>query len=306
MNTPRLVGVGAIFIDDIVQPDGTTYMAQLGGGVVHALMGAAVWDEQPGIAALAGYDLPVEIRQRLERHLDTRGLHVLDLPQIRAWQIFETDGTRRELFRVEVTEPFTRGAQPHHLPEIYRTSRGYYLLQDFDDIGRWAAELNGIIFWEPLQQIMRPGNHALLRSALQSKRIDVVSPNLLEAQNVYGLKPPEALAAALLDDGAQAAALRMGPEGSLIASRESSRCMRIPAVPASQIVDQTGAGNTYCGAMLAGLVQGKALEDAAYMGAVAASFCIEQRGVLDPGQISLTERDRRLAISRRLPAPGRV
>jgi hypothetical protein len=294
MMNPRLVGVGAIFIDDIVLADGTTYMAQLGGGVVHALMGAAVWDERPGIAALAGHDLPAAIRQRLERHLDTRGLHILDLPQIRAWQIFETDGTRRELFRVQVTEPFTRGAQPHHLPESYRSSRGYYLLQDFDDIGKWAAQLEGIILWEPLQQIMRPGNHALLRAALQSTYIDVISPNLLEAQAVYGLKQPEALTTAMLSDGAQAVALRMGPDGSLIANRDS--CVHIPAIPVTSIVDQTGAGNTYCGAMLAGLVQGKALEDAARMGAVAASFCIEQQGVLDPERINLIERDRRYRL----------
>lgn len=294
MMNPRLVGIGAIFIDDIVLPDGTTYMAQLGGGVVHALMGAAVWGERPGITALAGYDLPVAIRQRLEKHLDTRGLHFLDLPQIRAWQIFEEDGTRRELFRVQKTKPFTRGAQPHHLPGVYRSSRGYYLLQGFDDISKWAAQLEGIIFWEPLQQIMQPGNYALLHAALQSARIDIISPNLLEAQAVYGLRQPEALTAAMLSDGAQAVALRMGPDGSMVADRET--CVHIPAVPVKSIVDQTGAGNTYCGAMLAGLVQGKTLEDAARMGAVAASFCIEQQGVLDPEQINPMERERRYRL----------
>lgn len=291
---PRLVGVGAVFIDDIVLPDGTTYMAQLGGGVVHALMGAAIWGERPGITALAGHDLPEQIRQRLEAHFDTRGLHILDLPQIRAWQIFEADGTRRELYRAAVTEPFTRGAQPHHLPEIYRSSRGFYLLQDFDGISIWAAQLDALIVWEPLQQIMRPGSHTLLRAALQTACVDVVSPNLAEAQAVYGQKAPEALAAALLEDGAKAAALRMGPEGSLIATQD--KLAYIPAFPVSSIIDQTGAGNTYCGAMAAGLIQGKSLEGAARMGAVAASFCIEQRGVLSPEQVSVDERDRRYRL----------
>jgi sugar/nucleoside kinase (ribokinase family) len=295
---PRLVGVGAVFIDDIVLPDGTTYMAQLGGGVVHALMGAAVWGERPGITALAGHDLPEQIRQRLEAHFDTRGLHILDLPQIRAWQIFEADGTRRELYRAAVTEPFTRGAQPHHLPEIYRSSRGFYLLQDFDGIGIWAAQLDALIVWEPLQQIMRPGSHALLRAALKTACVDVVSPNLAEAQAVYGQKAPEALAAALLEDGAKAAALRMGPEGSLIATQ--GILAYIPAFPVSSIIDQTGAGNTYCGAMAAGLIQGKSLEEAARMGAVAASFCIEQRGVLSPEHVSVDERDRRYRLLQEL------
>jgi hypothetical protein len=43
LDKPRMIGIGAVFIDDIVLPSGQTYMGQLGGGVVHALMGAAVW-----------------------------------------------------------------------------------------------------------------------------------------------------------------------------------------------------------------------------------------------------------------------
>jgi len=291
--TPRIIGAGAVFIDDIVLPDGQTYMGQLGGGVVHALMGAALWDEKPGLVALAGYDLPESARAGLEKHLDTRGLHILDLPQIRAWQIFEVDGIRRELYRVQTTQPFIQGAQPQHLPEAYRQSKGCYLLQDFDGVQAWRAVFEGLILWEPLQQIMVHGSRRLLRQALQSGRIDIISPNLAEARAVYNIHSPDKLVSALLEDGAQAAALRMGPEGSLVASRKDANCVEIPAVPAAQIIDQTGAGNTYCGALLAGLVQGRTLREAAVMGAVAASFCLECRGVLQPDRISKVERNRR-------------
>ena len=291
---PRLVGVGAVFIDDIVLPDGRTYMSQPGGGVVHALMGAALWDEKPGIVALAGYDLPPQIRQHLETWLDTTGLHFLDIPQMRAWQIFEQDGTRRELYRVTVTEPFTQGAQPSELPAAYQQCRCFYLLQDFDGICTWRAALGDcLMFWEPLQQIMVRGSRALLQAVLTSHRIDVISPNLAEAQAVYGLTNPEALVAALLEDGALAVALRMGAEGSLVADRTTPDVVLIPAVQVDSIVDQTGAGNTYCGAMLAGLAAGKSLTQAAAMGAVAASFCIQHQGVLNPQFITRTERDRR-------------
>lgn len=291
--TPPIIGAGAVFIDDIVLPDGQTYMGQLGGGVVHALMGAALWDETPGLVALAGYDLPASARNSLEKHLDTRGLHILDLPQIRAWQIFEVDGTRRELYRVQTTQPFIHGAQPQHLPEAYKLSQGCYLLQDFDGVQAWRAAFEGLILWEPLQQIMAYGSRRLLRQALQSGRIDIISPNLAEARAVYNVHSPDRLVSALLEDGAQAAALRMGPEGSLVASRKNANCVEIPAVPVAQIIDQTGAGNTYCGALLAGLVQGRTLREAAVMGAVAASFCLEHRGVLQPDRISKVERDQR-------------
>lgn len=291
---PALVGIGAVFIDDIVLPTGQTFMGQLGGGVVHALMGAALWGEQrPGIVAVAGQGLPEAARARLERCFDTTGLHTLPIPQIRAWQVFEEDGTRRELYRVRETEPFTQGAGPEHLPPRYRRSQGYYLLQGFEGIRAWREVLPGLVLWEPLQQAMTPGSRGALRKVLRECRIDLISPNLAEARTIYGDLPPEALVNALLDDGAQAVALRLGRHGSLAASQQTDGCLHIPAFPVQQITDQTGAGNTYCGGLLQGILQGQSLEKSAMMAAVAASFCIEQVGVLDISQVSQEERDRR-------------
>ena len=132
-----MVGIGAVFIDDIVLPSGQTYMARLGGGVVHALMGAVLWGERPGIVAPIGSGLPHESAARLHRYFDTRGLYELPIPQIRAWQLFEEDGTRRELYRVQETAPFIRGAQPENLPVEYAESQGFYLLQGFEGIRAW-------------------------------------------------------------------------------------------------------------------------------------------------------------------------
>jgi len=291
--TPRMVGVGAVFIDDIVLPSGQTYMGQLGGGVVHGLMGAAVWGERPGINAVVGRDLPDEVSRRLEQYFDTRGLIRLDIPQIRAWQLFEEDGTRRELYRVAEVAPFIAGAQPAHLPEAYRASQGFYLLQGFEGIQAWCKWIRGMILWEPLQQVMIPGNRDKIRSVLYDYAITILSPNLVEAQAVYGGLSPEALVAAMLDDGARIVALRMGDEGSLLGHWENGECWHIPAVAVKQAIDQTGAGNTYCGAFLWGLLNDKTLVESGAAGAVAASFCIEGVGVVNPNQISIYERDRR-------------
>ncbi|MBI5669145.1 MAG: hypothetical protein HZC41_14165 [Chloroflexi bacterium] len=291
---PRLVGIGAVFIDDIVLPTGQTYMGQLGGGVVHALMGAALWSERPGIVAVTGQGLPETARARLEQHLDTTGLRELPLPQMRAWQIFEDDGTRRELYRVREIEPFTQGAQPEHFPSEYQTSTGFYLLQGFDGIRAWLDVLPGLILWEPLQQVMLPGCRKQLREVLQTGRVDIVSPNRAEASAIYGNLSPDELLDMLFEDGANVVALRLGARGSLVGSRASGERVAVGTYPVKQIIDQTGAGNTYCGAFLLGMVQGKRLAEAGAMGAVAASFCIEHVGVLDVTQISVQERDQRL------------
>ncbi len=292
LSAPRLVGVGGVFIDDIVLSDGTTYMGRLGGGVVHALMGAALWGEHPGILAVVGKGLPLEAASQIKEQLDTTGLIELPLPQIRAWQIFEEDGTRRELYRVRETAPFIAGPQPHNLPIIYESARAFYLLQDFSGLHAWRSRVKGLILWEPLQQIMIPENHDLFRSALRECKPDVVSPNLAEALAIYGNLPPDKLATAMLNDGARMVALRMGEAGSIIAG-ENRETQHIPAVPVTHLIDQTGAGNTYCGALLCGIVQGKGLAEAAVMGSVSASFCIETIGVVNIRQIANEEIERR-------------
>lgn len=289
---PHIVGVGAVFIDDIVLPTGKTYMARLGGGVVHAVMGAALWDEKPGILALVGQGLPEESSELLERHLDTRGLVKLDIPQIRAWQLFEEDGSRRELYRVKETKPFISGAQPEHIPESYQKSNGFYLLQDTDGIRAWRKAIDGFILWEPLQQIMTPDNASAIRSVLGECHIDVISPNLIEAQAIYGELNPDELVNAMLADGANCAALRMGAEGSIVANQQGEQ-YHLDAVAIPQIIDQTGAGNTYCGGLLAGLIQGKPLRAAGAMAAVSASFCLEQVGIVDPSLVKAVDREGR-------------
>lgn len=291
--TPALVGIGAVFIDDIVLPSGQTYMARLGGGVVHALSGAALWGARPGIVAPIGQGLPDSALQRLQTHFDTRGLYRLGIPQIRAWQLFEEDGTRRELYRVRETEPFTQGAQPSNLPDFYRGAAACYLLQGYEGFRAWRAELTGFVLWEPLQQVMTPENRAAFRYILQTCQVDLVSPNLAEIKAIYGDLPADDLVNNLFEDGAHKVALRMGAAGSIVADRASGERHYIPAVQLHSIVDQTGAGNTYCGGLFWGLSVGKSLREAGVAGAVSASFCLEQVGVLDPAQIQASERDRR-------------
>ena len=122
---------------------------------------------------------------------------------------------------------------------------------------------------------------------------DVISPNLEEAQHIYGTIAPDEIIDKLIEDGAQGIALRMGKAGSLIADAQTDKRHVVAVAPVQTVVDQTGAGNSYSGGLIAGLVQGRSLHEAATMGAVAASFCLETFGVLNPAKIDPKERDRR-------------
>jgi cytidine kinase len=293
--SPRMIGVGGVFIDDIVLPSGETRMASLGGAAVHSLMGAAVWGERAGIVAPIGRGFPDALMGVLEENLDVRGLRRIGSDQMRAWQIVEEDGRRRELYRVAETKPFIEGLSPEDLPSAYDRSAAFYLLQGFDGVRRWRSKVDGFVLWEPLQQVMVPGALGSFREVLRNCPVDLVSPNLLEAQTIYGQLSPEELVDAMILDGAAAVALRLGAEGSIVAEATTGVPVRVRAAPVARVVDTIGAGNTYCGGLLAGIVQGRGLVDAAAQGSVAASFCVETWGAVRPRAVDPNERDRRLA-----------
>jgi adenosine kinase len=68
----------------------------------------------------------------------------------------------------------------------------------------------------------------------------------------------------------------LGESGSQISTRE--REIAVPAFRVKKVVDPTGAGDSYRGGLLCGLVHGKNIEQCARMGSVCASFSIENYG----------------------------
>ena len=71
----------------------------------------------------------------------------------------------------------------------------------------------------------------------------------------------------------------MGELGSLVSTPDSE--LSIPAIKPKKVVDPTGAGDSYRGGLISGLVQGKSIEHCAIMGSVCASFAVECYGTQD-------------------------
>ncbi len=68
----------------------------------------------------------------------------------------------------------------------------------------------------------------------------------------------------------------LGENGSVVCTRQ--REIKIPAAPASRVLDPTGAGDAYRAGLIKGLVTGKSLPQAARMGAVCGSYAVECYG----------------------------
>ena len=68
----------------------------------------------------------------------------------------------------------------------------------------------------------------------------------------------------------------LGDKGSQLCTQEGE--VHIPATRARQVVDPTGAGDSFRGGLISGLVQGKDMVQCARMGSVCASFSVECYG----------------------------
>jgi adenosine kinase len=71
----------------------------------------------------------------------------------------------------------------------------------------------------------------------------------------------------------------LGEAGSRVSTSNREFC--IPAVKPRKVVDPTGAGDSYRGGLISGLIRGKAIEHCARMGSVCASFAVECYGTQD-------------------------
>ncbi|GAB3577829.1 ribokinase [Amycolatopsis endophytica] len=109
--------------------------------------------------------------------------------------------------------------------------------------------------------------------------LDLLIVNEYEAADLaHAQAAPEELAAALLER-VPAVVITLGAEGSLVAERDREP-VRVPGVEV-KAVDTTGAGDTFCGVLAAGLARGLALPEAARLAGVAAALAVTRPGAQD-------------------------
>jgi len=108
---------------------------------------------------------------------------------------------------------------------------------------------------------------------------DVCLPSLEDATQLTGLEDPDAVVDALLGRGARVVALKLGPDGALVADGHERHRLAGHAVAT---VDATGAGDTFDGAFLAEWVRGASLAEAGRYANAAAALSTRGYGAVGP------------------------
>jgi len=153
-----------------------------------------------------------------------------------------------------------------------------------------------LFIWEPVPDLCTPEELDNTITALAY--VDVISPNHEELGSYFSYQHPstgvdkavveqharQLVSHGIGPEGKGAIVVRAGKEGCYILSDNGPNILSqwLPAyhIDPSRVVDPTGGGNGFLGGLAIGLVRtGGDVVEAARLGSVAASFCIEQVGV---------------------------
>jgi sugar/nucleoside kinase (ribokinase family) len=109
--------------------------------------------------------------------------------------------------------------------------------------------------------------------------LDFYAPNESEAAHQTGLTDPRSMIEAFRDAGAPGwLGIKLGARGALL-SPMSGEFLEIPVVkPPGGVVDTTGAGDCFYGALVAGVLRGLAPAEAGRLAAAAGAFCVSGLG----------------------------
>ena len=276
--------IGNLTIDDVIQADGSSQMGTLGGNSVHAAAAALTWVGEVGVVARCGADFPTAALSRLrEAGADTGGIRPVEGPTIRNWVIYEADGTRNWVYRT----PPGRGAEvaprPGDIPDTWLDRdpvtpvvhvAAMPLAAAAAIVRSVRARAPGAVITLDTHEDWRPGDDVLDVARL----VDVFVPSHAELTEVTGDDDPHRAAAGLLAAGVTCVVVKLGGDGALVV-RPGLPPAWVPAAPA-EVVDPTGAGDSFCGGFAAGLALGENPVEAAWRGAVTAAAAIGAAGSL--------------------------
>ena len=105
--------------------------------------------------------------------------------------------------------------------------------------------------------------------------VDVAVVNEVESRILSGVSDPAHAARRLIAFGVGAVVVTIGADGAFLVTRDAATSVPAPRVEA---VDTTGAGDVFCGVLVAALAHGRLLAEAVPRAVAAASLSVTRRG----------------------------
>lgn len=280
---------GKTIIDNIRLLDGSIVRGVIGGGGPQAVFGARLWNDHIGFLSRSGTDIPQDALAALEGlDADLRGnVRYADLPTLRGGMAYDdkqrmTPNAIADFdsnLRKSIWDGMLARAIP--LPDAYRHARAIHLITEYwtEPMVRDALALKaqGAVFsLEPLVGWGDWSRAEPLKEVLP--HVDIVTPDFPAASHLAQSDDPLEVMKYWSKLGARAVAVRNSQHGSYAWDCEHDQIWHIPIVPVN-VVDPTGAGNSYGGGWCVGWTETRDARIAGCYGGVSASFMVERVGL---------------------------
>ena len=279
--SPPLVCFGNLTLDDIVQPDGTEQPRCIGGDALYGVLAARLWQPMAEMVAPIGHDLPARIRTVIgAARLSQDGLPRRECPTLHSRIVYETQDRRIVTLLSDEADFETLSPRAADVPERFWSARAFMILAmtlsaQQDLVTACRARGNGVVALDPQEEYIT-GNEEAIRDLVA--RVDVFMPSLDEVRRLLGHDDPSRAARTLAALGPRIVVIKMGAQGCLVHDAASDRDFTMPAYPVVP-VDTTGAGDAFCSAFLATLLDEPGdLERAAAAGVISAAFAVASYG----------------------------
>ncbi len=268
---------GSVAIDTIRTPN-KVLKGVLGGAATFASISASFF-VKPGLIAVAGTDFPKKYHRILSRYLDLQGL------TINKGKTFHYDGKYDETLSTRTTlktELNVLGNFKPKVPDDYKKSEFVYLANnDPDQNSAIIKEFDKVKFsmCDTIEFWIANKRSSVIKMI---KAVDAVVINDEEAKLLTKEHNLIKCAKKMMNWGVKYVVIKKGEHGSLLFYDD----VIFPSVAFSleDIVDPTGAGDSFAGAMI-GYLAGKksvnlsTIKKATIYGNILGSFAVEQYGL---------------------------
>lgn len=309
----RFLIAGQLQRETIVTPSGQANVDIPGGNILYAAAGMGIWDKAVGLISRVGEDYPVEWLDKVKSYgFDTHGVRILpesiDLRAFHAYPDRETHQTDNPVAAfARIGQPFPRSLLgfTDSTPAISNRTQPSSLTIRQTDIPVSYLDATAAHLC-PLDYL----SHSLIPTALRQGHVTTISldpsagymnpifwdnfPGLLKGITAFICNEDKItslfqgrtvqlwqMAEGIASFGCDIVIIKRGAAGQILYNNANHTRWIIPAYP-SQVIDPTGAGDSFCGGWLAGFRETYDPLEAALFGNISASFTVEGSGPFYP------------------------
>jgi len=296
-----LLVTGSIGIDTVKTPYGVSENC-LGGSAVYFSMAASFFSPVRFIGVV-GADCPFDLTNVFAgRDIDLRGLEIRQRSRTFRWKGSYHDSMNQAI--TDKVELNVLSEAPPTVPDVYKDSKFVFLANTAPALQHKLLEQIESPLFVAADTMDYYINAFLDDLKRLLKKINCLIINEDEAKALANEHNVIAAGEKIMDMGPRVVIIKKGASGSVMLEKSGERFL-LPAFPATEVIDPTGAGDSFAGALMgylakAGRADFESLKTAIAYGTVVASFAIADFSLKGLTSINKDKIDKRFEALRKM------